>query len=901
MAVTAVLLTALVVLGDRADRPDTTPTPTPGPGLAFGADTTTDAAAPRTRPVISEVSTSNPGDIFDADGDAPDWIELHNPSDDWISLAGWSLSNDPARPQRWALPVRQLAPGERLVVFASGKDRSHPAGELHTDFRLGRTDAEVLLTDPDARIVDHASPGELPRGASWGRHPDDPQRTCWFAFPNPGGPNSPGCFSDLRLGAPTFSVPSGIHPEPFELTITAERPVGIAGDATIYYTLDGSWPDPFGNPDRTFVVDGPIRIADRTPEPDRLALIDTTKPEDILETVRIAFPSDRSTPTDKATVVRARTEHGLDATATYFIGHDPSPAGLPIVSLALDEEFLFDHDTGIAVAGRRFDDWVASDGFDPAAPWWLADANYFGSGRDWQRPVLGDHHRAAVVELCEIDLGCVEQRRVGVRIHGNFSRMFPQKGLRLYADDDPWSPSFGPAFLADQGPAGHRRILLRTAGNDNRWLVFADGYLQSLMGNLAVETQAYRPAVVYLNGEYWGIHNLRERYDQHYLATVHGADPDRVVILDQAFGRHQVQRGPSGAADELDELIAAVAALDPAAPDFGARLEGLVEPSLDLDSFLDFVIAHTFSGNWDWPGNNTRVWRYLAGEDHDRAGAGGAAPEAAGDGVGAGGSAGVVGAGRSGAGGAADDVGAGRFDDPLDGRWRWMVFDLDHAGERAGRFNPAYDVFTDRMAPTDDPGVESGYPALFHRMMQHTAYRDQFLNRFADLLATDFAPTRTLAALDQLEGLLAPEMTRHIDRWRQHDDIAEWRSMVQAKRAFMFERPGRQRRHLEELFGVAPAVAVSVRAEGGGSVQLNGLAVPADGFTGEYWPGVPVTVTARADDGHRFVGWVGTPDAPGAETFGDPTDPTSLLEPTDPTLLIDPGAGLDLVAVFEPA
>lgn len=93
---------------------------------------------------ITEVCLRNETGLRDADGDAPDWIELHNAGAESVSLDGWYLSDDPESPARWRIPDITLAPGEYRVIFASGKNRAE--GELHTDFALSAGESVVLTT-----------------------------------------------------------------------------------------------------------------------------------------------------------------------------------------------------------------------------------------------------------------------------------------------------------------------------------------------------------------------------------------------------------------------------------------------------------------------------------------------------------------------------------------------------------------------------------------------------------------------------------------------------------------------------------------------------------------------------------------------------------------------------------
>ena len=99
--------------------------------------------------LISEFAAANYSGIRDADGERSDWIEIYNAGVEPASLAGWSLSNDSSFPTQWKFP-EVIVPGMGfLVVFASGKDRTVPGGELHTNFQLNRDGEFLALIRPD--------------------------------------------------------------------------------------------------------------------------------------------------------------------------------------------------------------------------------------------------------------------------------------------------------------------------------------------------------------------------------------------------------------------------------------------------------------------------------------------------------------------------------------------------------------------------------------------------------------------------------------------------------------------------------------------------------------------------------------------------------------------------------
>jgi hypothetical protein len=117
-------------------------------------------AAAQDAPIISEFMAANTsrvplsqGELLDKDGDSSDWIEIWNPSSASVNLDGWFLTDNLANRTKWKFPAVELAPGDFLIVFASGKNERDPAEELHTSFALAAGGESVALVGPDGTIV----------------------------------------------------------------------------------------------------------------------------------------------------------------------------------------------------------------------------------------------------------------------------------------------------------------------------------------------------------------------------------------------------------------------------------------------------------------------------------------------------------------------------------------------------------------------------------------------------------------------------------------------------------------------------------------------------------------------------------------------------------------------------
>ena len=112
---------------------------------------------------ISEFMADNASGLTDADGDHPDWLELENTGPDSASLDGWFLTDNAADLRQWRIPAVSLAPGARLVVFCSGKDRSSPLAPLHTSFSLDSAGEFLALVRPDGTSIESSFAPLFPR------------------------------------------------------------------------------------------------------------------------------------------------------------------------------------------------------------------------------------------------------------------------------------------------------------------------------------------------------------------------------------------------------------------------------------------------------------------------------------------------------------------------------------------------------------------------------------------------------------------------------------------------------------------------------------------------------------------------------------------------------------------
>ncbi|MCP3099097.1 CotH kinase family protein [Myxococcus sp. K15C18031901] len=510
---------------------------------------------------------------------------------------------------------------------------------------------------------------------------------------------------------------AGLYHRPTLLTLPTQ-PIGKTR-----FTLDGSPPTP-DSP----VYTAPLALLGREGESAPLSHI-PTNPEDAPAEWRWRPPTGEVT---LATVVRfqqyvGRLPMGPVQTRTYLVGR--APYSLPVLSLATAPANFFDFDVGLYVPGRvhaEHPEWES---------YW-GTGNYMESGEAWERPVH--------VEWFDASGTRVLAQEAGVRIHGSGSAALPQKSLRLYAKESYGPSTFDAPFFPELSLKRFKRLIVRNGGQDLLSTRLKDCVLQGLLRETDLPIQACRPAVVFLDGEYWGQHDLRERFDEHHFAAHHGLDRDKVVVLE---GQGTVEVGKAADAIPYHALLEYARTHDLAQPEHYAQVAGRI----DVDEFIDYHVAQLFFGNDDWPSNNYKVWRYRA-ED------GGPLP------------------------------GKG------DGRWRWLVYDLDAAFNLPPESNTLARVL-------HDPLIPQPFVLLLRRLLKAPGFRARFLSRFSWHLANTFATPRVLAAIDAAAARLAPEMAEHIARWQLPPSPGTWLANVERLRDAARRRPALMRAHLEAEFG----------------------------------------------------------------------------------------------------
>ena len=763
---------------------------------------------------------SNSSTIADGSGEYSDWIEIYNPGPNSVDLGGYYVSDQLDDVTKYQIPsgngATVIPANDFLLLWASDDPTK---GVLHLPFKLSASGEAFVLAAPDGTtIIDSLSFGGQQTDVSYGRQPDGSGSLFFFSPATPRSSNNASTAYGSLLAPPEFSVGAGFYPSNVQLSLLTDDP-----EATIYYTLDGSEPSPDhvggttyryknryeenpGDPSGDFLTNAvesyvyatPLTLTDRASAPNSLSVVSST-----YDAVPAYFPV---AVVNKANVVRAVVAKpgALSSeivTNTYFV----NPQGrarytLPVVSVAVPENKLFDYDEGIYVAGVDFDNWRAANPSQP--PLGFIGANYLRRGDETEAQGNFEYYDSGSEPVLN--------QGMGIRIHGGASRAYPRKSLRLYARSEYGESEFDYPFFPEKPRDFYKRLLLRNSGSDWYFSLFRDAVAQRAVSHLRFDTQASQPCVVFLDGEYWGVHNLRERLDKYYLASTYGVNPDSVDILEN---RQEVQEGSNAGYLAMLDFLNANSLTDSANYAY-------IKTLIDIDNFTDYQIAEIHSANDDWVNNNVQYWRKQTAQYEPDAPYG------------------------------------------QDGRWRWLMYDLDE-GYRMYR-NQVSTNTLDRATTTENNFGRLTLP--LRRLLENTTYRNNFISRFADLLNTTFKPARLEQLIDAYAAEIDPEIDEHIQRWRFPATRAVWESNVDETVTFAQQRPGYVREHIRGKFGL-PAqhnLTLGVSDTLGGFVRVNTIdieaATPGVGqapypWTGIYFQDVPVTLTARPKPDHAFLHW----------------------------------------------
>jgi hypothetical protein len=496
-------------------------------------------------------------------------------------------------------------------------------------------------------------------------------------------------------------------------------------------------------------------------------------------------------------------------TETYLINTNHS---LPVVSLVTEPDNLFHPVTGI---------YVLEEGYS-------GDFPYFGSNiwEDTEVPVNFAFYEPGNSDAYAFD--------AGTKIFGGWSRGQDQRSLSVFARGRYGTDEIDYPFFPQRENTRFQSVVLRNSGNDLYSSGMRDVVMTGLMENSNVDIQAYRSVASYINGEYWGLYNLREKVSEHFLASKHGVDKDNIDLLEL---NAEIVQGSNV------EYIALMNYIRDNPVNQSSHYDYITD-RIDLDNYIQYQAAQIYYDNVDWPGNNIKFWK---------------SPET---------------------------------------KWRWILYDIDFGAaiwNQSAAFSNTLSFALNPNGPNWPNPPWSTF--LFRRLVTNQTFKNRFVNQIADEMNSRFLPQPVINRINSHVNSVRAEISRQDNRWSRNgnwnENVEQIRDFFRDRPAQMkgfirdqFNLPAHHR------------LNIRINDTDEGYVKVNSLDIDATNWSGDYFQNVPIKVTAVPKDGYTFRYWELNSDSDDAELTINMTSQLALrpVFSEDSNSIPEPGNNLSSVA-----
>lgn len=687
--------------------------------------------------VINELMQSNIDCIMDDLNDFPDsWVELYNSGDAAVNLSAYKLGDKEKASKAWQLPNKTVGAGQYAIVYC---DKA--ATDMHTSFRLESGKGCNVYLFKDNEIVDKVEglKKQPAPNIAYGRTTDGAADWAYQLKPTPGAANSGKTCSDKDiLGEPVFSMPGAVYSSAGSYKLKVSLPENAPEGTVVRYTTDGTEPNKRSNP----------------------------------------FPADGLT-ISSSTVIRATcfcTGWLSPRSTTHsYIFHGRKQT-IPIISIVTNQKYFYDDKLGVYVEG-----------------------NYNGQKKNyeynWRRPVN--------IELFDEEGKPSVINQLGeTRCHGGASRGNKFKSLAVYANKRFGEKRFKYELFPEDRPGitDHKSFVLRNAGNDFDYLYMRDAVIQRTMAhNCDLDWQAYRPAVVYLNGEYLCMLNIRDRSNEDNIYTYY----DGLEDIDMVENNQELKAGSMDSFKEFTDFY----------NEHGHTLAEYAE-RMDIVEYQNLMAMNLFYNNQDFPGNNIVMWKPQAEGGRWRW---------------------IV---------KDTDFGMGLYNSNFYKTYKTLDWLHD----------PNYDK--------DRNWGANSYEAtrLFRRLEEIDEFKQMFIDRCAVYMGDFMNYNGTNKYLTEMSNAISTEYPIHRARinqwWPNYDnELKDARSFLQERESFFYK-------HLADYYKLGAPQPLSVNqrnspAESAAlSVTVNGIPLTKGTMSGKFFKDRQLTIEAKpTDDSKAVTGW----------------------------------------------
>jgi len=406
------------------------------------------------------------------------------------------------------------------------------------------------------------------------------------------------------------------------------------------------------------------------------------------------------------------------STKSYLIDEKTT---LPVFFISIDDKYLNDDNFGIYTVGKNGKTLPCGEN--------NADikANYF---QKWERPA----HMTFFEDNKSVQLS----QDIGLKVSGSCSKIFPQKSFQLRAREKYGKKSMKYKMFADKDIEKFEKIKLRNSGQDTIKAHMRDALTHMIVkdGDMHLNYEAYRPCVVFLNGEYWGLYSIREKMGDGYIKNNYAdVDSKKIDIIKDSY------EADEGNTTAFNNLMYWTLTDEPFESE-QKRYEAIAS-QVDIDNYIDYMITNIYIANSDWPATNTIQWK----------------------------------------------------EQKKGSKWQWLLHDMDFGFalyEKTSDANyPALEKASTYIDGIEWPNSELS-TRLFRKLLETPEFKAKFVNRFNNELNSTFESDKVIRIIDRISNKIDPEMEKQINRWDSYKvkNKQDWKNEVERLREFARQRTG---------------------------------------------------------------------------------------------------------------
>lgn len=462
---------------------------------------------------------------------------------------------------------------------------------------------------------------------------------------------------------------------------------------------------------------------------------------------------------------------------TFFINEKVS---MPVVAISVDPYKMFDYKDGYYSQGVAY----CAEPCREANYWW-----------DLELPVhveFFENGSASTKKDWQID--------AGLSIIGQWSRYRAKKSVAIkmkseYQDGRIKFPLFKTRPEANKFKAFNLR------NNGNRFVgdYIEDPMLTSLMEGSGVDYQRSRQVVVFYNGDYYGIFDMRERLNEHFVETNYGIDSKQVNIV-----KH-IETTVTASGGSADSYIKMLDFIDKSNFGTDAIAYAKLQTMMDIGNYADYMAAEIYIHNGDWPDNNVRAWN------------------------------------------------------TADRPFKFMLFDVDHGFGWDWAVNGfeyiSHNMFNwIKQGGTNLCTTSHCFAQIYIKLRQNVNFRRLFVNHSAVMLDYYLSYDRLVEATDRMTASIpSAEMDRDIKKYPRNEHSFD-RTGAKLK-SYASTRTAAVRKEYRLEFNLGEDISVTIGSTGNGNVLLDGMKLPSTNYTGLFFAGNDMLLTATPTGGSAFDGW----------------------------------------------